>query len=243
VRTVNLKSENGFTLVELMVTMVVGSIVLVMGLALITTSERASGRVRDRVDSTQRARVSMEQVTQRLRAMTCVPPTDGTANPIRPVVTATPDQITFYADLDNDTSYDAMQWRLTAVRDASGALTGIREERWAGVASPVPAGAAPTRRRLLAHGISAATSAAGQPLPLFRYYAYPSLEAADPVEIGAGSGVVAADLPRVVRVDVAYRAQPTSSGSQAAQNTTLETSVYARSVLRGTSLPTFDCTG
>lgn len=235
------RSESGMTLVELMVTMVIATLVMGVGLTLITSSEQASSRVRDRVDAVQRGRTAMEQITQRIRAMTCIPPVSATAEPVRPVVSATSDQFTFYADLDNDTAYDPEQWRLSAVRDGSGKLTGIREERWPGKTPPV-SGAA-THTRGIVSGIAAVPGSNGTLVPLFRYHAYPSLNATETVDVGASGTVAAAEVGRVVRVDISYVAKPTATGASAAQNTTLETSVYARSILRGTSVPTFDCTG
>jgi prepilin-type N-terminal cleavage/methylation domain-containing protein len=228
-----LSSESGMTLVEMLVTMVIGSLVLATGLTLITTSERASSRIRDRVDANQRGRTSMEQVTQRVRAMSCLPDTTP------PIVAASADTLTFYADLDSDTNFDPEQWRLTAVRNAGGQLTGIREERWAGLTPPVAGG--PNRTRVVAHNIGATRNAANQNVPLFRYYEYPTVTAVTPVQF-ASNPVPAGDLRRIVRVDVAFESQPTS-GVVGHPTSTFETSVYARSVRRTVSTVTFDCTG
>ena len=64
-------------------------------MGMVDVSQRASSRVEARVDSTQRGRVAMEQVTQRLRSQVCL----GSASPI---VSATDTDVTFFADLGDE---------------------------------------------------------------------------------------------------------------------------------------------
>jgi prepilin-type N-terminal cleavage/methylation domain-containing protein len=224
-----LSDERGMTLVELLVTMVIGMIVMSAATTLITSSERASKRVQTRVDATQRGRTAMDQITQRLRSMTCLP------NATAPVVTATADSVTFYGDLDGDLNYDPEQWRLYGIRDGAGNLTGISEESG-------PVGGTPTRRRAVVTNIKDLTKS-GVRTPLFRYYAYPSASSIDTVEIGAGTGVAAIDLRRVARMDIAFKAATTDTNRYTAIDSDMETSVYARTVRRDAAVPTFDCTG
>jgi len=230
-----LSSQKGFTVVELLISMVIAGIILAVALAVIVDSQRAGARVRDRLEAIGHGRTAMEQITQRVRAMVCLP--DGVTTP---VIAASANQLTFYADLDGDEDYDPARWRLTGQRDAANRLTSVREERWADAA-----GTGTPASRLLARNLGDMPRPGGGTLPLFRYYAYPSLEATDTVEIGTGAGgaVAAADLRRVVRVDVAFLARSSSAAADRRTASALESSVYARGVRRSAGLPTFDCTG
>jgi Tfp pilus assembly protein PilW len=68
--------ESGFTLVELLVSCLIGTIVLMATFMMLDSSVVLTGRVTDRVDRTQRARVAMEDITRKLRSQVC--PSAGT---------------------------------------------------------------------------------------------------------------------------------------------------------------------
>src|SRR4051794_28138499 len=67
-----LRSERGFTIIEMLVASAIGVVVLLVLLNLLDATQTATSRVTARVDGTQRGRTAMEQVTQRLRSQTCV---------------------------------------------------------------------------------------------------------------------------------------------------------------------------
>jgi type II secretory pathway component PulJ len=65
------REESGFTLVELLVACTVGTLVLIAAFMTVDSSVVLTGRVTDRVDRTQRARVAMESITRKLRSQVC----------------------------------------------------------------------------------------------------------------------------------------------------------------------------
>jgi Tfp pilus assembly protein PilW len=234
-----LSDRRGFTVIELIVTMGIAMIVLSAAGRLIVVTQASNARIEGRVDASQRGRTAIEAMTQELRAMVCLP--DQTA----PVVSATPDSITWYADLDANTTFNQEQRRLTAVRDASGNLTSIVEERWIGVTPPTNTAA--NRKRTLITNIKDKRDPSNNNAiePVFSYYAYPDGAATTPTTQLAGT-VLAADLRKIVRVDIAFRAlASTRNNIDSKQAADFEDSVYARTVRRdnGGNQPTFDCTG
>lgn len=71
------REESGFTLVELLVACIVGTIVLLASFSMLDSSVILTGKVTDRVDRTQRARLAMEKMTRELRSQVC--PSAGTS--------------------------------------------------------------------------------------------------------------------------------------------------------------------
>jgi Tfp pilus assembly protein PilV len=63
--------QSGFTLIELLVACLVGMIILLASFTMLDSSVVLTGKVTDRVDRTQRARVAMEQITRDLRSQVC----------------------------------------------------------------------------------------------------------------------------------------------------------------------------
>lgn len=244
-----LRRDDGFTLVELLVTMLLGTIVLGGLLGLVTTSERAGKRVSDRVDAAQRGRTGMEQISQALRAMVCLPaPASGAAVPT-PIVEADATRVKWYANLDRsatadangdgDPTYDPQQRQLRIVGTPP-AKVSVVEDRWTG-ALPVPGTTAASSSRVVIDGIVPSTDD-GVTVPYFAYYGLASdgvaYEALTPAQITAAPG-------RVVRIDVSFRALP-SSKTQATTvsqrpGADMRTSVYARQVNRSATPPIYGC--
>jgi prepilin-type N-terminal cleavage/methylation domain-containing protein len=242
------RREDGFTLVELLVTMLLGTIVLGGLLGLVTTSERASKRVSDRVEAAQRGRTAMERVTQELRATVCLPtPASGAETP-PPIVEADATHVKWYANLDasatvdengdGDTAYDPQQRQLRIVGTAPSTVA-LVEDRWTG-ALPIAAGTAASSTRTLIDNLVPSTDA-GVAVPYFTYSGLAadgvSYQALTPAEITAAPG-------RIVRVDVAFRALPTRADTTTAgrrPGADMRTSVYARQVNRNANPPIYGC--
>src|SRR3954470_19511658 len=99
-----LRSERGFTLIEMLVASALGLVILTAMLTLLDASQTASSRVTARVDGTQRGRVAMEQVTQRLRSQICL----GSATPLITGHATSPtdaNSVTVYSDLGNGSDF------------------------------------------------------------------------------------------------------------------------------------------
>jgi prepilin-type N-terminal cleavage/methylation domain-containing protein len=65
------RSEHGFTLPELMVSLVIGMVLVLAAFTLIERSFVVNDEVADRTDSSQRARLAMEQITRQIRSQVC----------------------------------------------------------------------------------------------------------------------------------------------------------------------------
>lgn len=242
------RRQDGFTLVELLVTMLLGTLVLGGLLELVTTSERASKRVSDRVEATQRGRTAMEQVTQELRAMVCLPTPASGADTPPPIVEADATHVKWYSNLDasatvdengdGDTAYDPEQRQLRIVGSAP-ATVSLVEDRWTG-ALPVTAGSPATSTRTVIDVLDPSTDA-GVDVP---YLSYSGLATDGVTYVTLMPAEIAASPGRVVRVDVAFRALPTRAGTTATgrrPGVDLRTSIYARQVNRNANPPIYGC--
>jgi hypothetical protein len=111
-----LRGEAGFTVIELMVALTVGLGVLFALLGLLDTSTRLSASAVDRVETTSRARLTMDLVSRQVRSQLCL----GTDLPA--LTAASPTSMTFYGSLAPEASplivqrrtltYDAVAKRL-----------------------------------------------------------------------------------------------------------------------------------
>jgi prepilin-type N-terminal cleavage/methylation domain-containing protein len=187
-----LADQRGFTVMELLVASLLGVVVLLAAAALMDGAQGQNARISGRVEGTQRGRVAMEQVTQRLRSQVCL----GTATP---VLNAQDTEMTFYADFGDE----AFTPEIRRLYVQGGVL---REQVWNGTGTPpnVTFPATPTRTRVLASGIAQAKDAAGVAIPYFRYYAYDASSPTEPKEL-LPTPVSIDDRARLVRVQVALR--------------------------------------
>jgi len=231
--------QAGFTLVELLVTMMLSLIVVGAAFALVSGTERASKTVRDRVDASQRGRLAMERITQELRAMACPEPIGG-APPASPIVSASNDQITFLVNLVNrdelssadpavqNAAFDAEQRQLTVIRGADGNPASIREDRW------VDGPALPPRSRTLVAGIAPLRgprpdpATPGPPLPVFSYFPYEPDPYAAPAELPAATPLLDDQRRSVAQVRVAFTVRPQEARRDELASVGLQSSVYAR---------------
>ena len=90
-----LRSQDGFTLPELLTAMAMGTIILLGAFGLLDTAMRRTSETQLKVEATQRGRQALDLVTRQLRSQVCL----DTATPA--VLEATPTSVTFYADLSN----------------------------------------------------------------------------------------------------------------------------------------------
>lgn len=191
-----LAAEDGFTLVELLAALVVGTIVLFAAFGLLDTSIRLQARSVDSLDATDRGRVGIDQISQDLASRICLGDQSS-------LVSADDGGVEFYASLAPESSavrLIAQRRRLTVIG------TGIREDVWSAsppVAPPSlpPASTTtPTSTRMIVTGIRRIATT-----PIFRYYANqgtpsrPTLALATPLS--------AIDLSRAVLIDVSFAAQ------------------------------------
>lgn len=226
-----LRDERGITLIEVLVTASIGLVVLVAAMTFLVAAQNSTQKISARVEATQKARTELEQMTQQLRAMVCPPV--GSA----PIVSATPQQVTFYSDLNGNTVQEQEQRRLR-VSSVAGQPTSIIEERWVAV----PTTSAPDRQRVVASDVEPARDAAGNALPYFSFHAYPDGRASGTVALAAVPALATVDASRVARIDVAFRTRP-STAARGRNYLDISGSAYARTLDRSDpdTSPTYSC--
>jgi prepilin-type N-terminal cleavage/methylation domain-containing protein len=113
-----LRHEDGFTLPELLITLVIGLAVTLAGFTLVDVTMRRSGEVSARIEAVQSGRTAMDTVTRELRSTVCLSQSTNPDEPRLAIVAATPTSITMYTDL-RDTSL-----RAGAPAPAQGTISG-----------------------------------------------------------------------------------------------------------------------
>jgi prepilin-type N-terminal cleavage/methylation domain-containing protein len=225
------REEGGFTLIELMVGISVGLIVLFAAFNLIDSTSKATQKVDDRVDTTQRGRLAMGHITQSLRSRVCLEANDPTNNyaddSTTSVIYADSNIVLFYADLgDENFRPDLILFWYVA--------GGLHEFTF------TASGTAPnltydlndwSKYRSIATHVSPPPS--GQ---VFRYYAGRlTPTAGDPdnyatdLQLSPGGGALSAsDLKRVLRIDIAFKVSPVKGETGTPRDTTFQSTVTAR---------------
>jgi hypothetical protein len=195
-----LRSERGFTLTEMVVSAGIGIVVLIVALTLLDAATSAKLRVDARVDGTQRGRVAMEKVTQRLGSQSCSPDSARGSGTYTPIVAADGNSVTFYSDLGGDDFAPEKRRLFVSGGD-------LREEVFDGTGTPpaIVFPSTPTSQGLLLEGVIPVKDASGTVLPHFRFYAFNAATPAQPTE-ELRPPISAADLQRIVRVEAAFKA-------------------------------------
>jgi type II secretory pathway pseudopilin PulG len=200
------RGEQGFTLVELVVSLALGMIVIMGILAVTEVAMRSSARTATRVAAEQRARPVLERLIDQLHS-TCIGPEAGpllagsTSSSLSFLhqtgssVTPLPDKIT--VSLTGDT-----------LSESTYPSTGGQAPNWTFAATP-------SRTRVLMTDVGPGQT--GDPpidAPLFRYFKYDG-GGVDPTSLP--TPLSASDSALAVRVDVAFSVAPTSNPTRDAK--------------------------
>jgi prepilin-type N-terminal cleavage/methylation domain-containing protein len=94
-----LRREDGFSMVELLVVLIISGIVLAGVASLMQVVMRQSTGTVLRTEATQRGRLALDQITQQLRSQVCIDV--DTATEKVSLVAASPNSVTFYTDLSD----------------------------------------------------------------------------------------------------------------------------------------------
>lgn len=108
-----LAREQGYSLIEVMVSVAIGMVVVLAGHQLLASSSRASVDVADRVDASARAREGMEAITARLRSQVCLND-DGPA-----IVRSSPTSIDFFGVYGNVVPSPVIYGNTAAAQDTA----------------------------------------------------------------------------------------------------------------------------
>lgn len=199
--------EDGFTLIELLIALALGSMILTALMMVFLTGIKATGRVTDRVEASQRSRLAMDRVTTLLNSQTCIYANDSAGGALSsvPIIDGQPQQVTFYANLG---LVDAHPIRYRLYYDP--ATKSLYEERWVPTTDVrgnalYPAGV--TKRVEVGKNL-VPTLAGGA---IFQYFQFSADGTIDPVPLAASSGLSATDRNKAVRVAATFAALPEKS--------------------------------
>jgi prepilin-type N-terminal cleavage/methylation domain-containing protein len=209
-----MRREDGFTLVEMLVSCVVGVIVMLAAYALLDVSNGLSRSVADRTDSSQRARDGMEQIVRELRSQVCLQP--GTAA----ITTGQDSSITFYAFMGAG-AYSPDRHTITW----NPATRQLVDYVFAGSGTPpnMTYPSTPTTTNPLVGNVDPVPGT-----PIFSYYTWAS---SGPVSASQllPTPLSASDAQRTVRISIQFKVTPEgNSRASANQTTTIQEDVFAR---------------
>jgi type II secretory pathway pseudopilin PulG len=237
------------TLIELLVAMVISIVLGLVSLSLLLFTMNRTGEVTARVNTTQRARTTMDTMTRLLRSQVCVlRGDDATMTKSRSIYSATPTSIAFFADLTDPTAAPTAstvtptptptpsQWapklHTLAFNSTTGAITDTATLGTASGTTLTPTYkyvATPASTILLSNvaAYPATTS------PVFTYYAYdttvtPPVLSTTPMTV-AGGGLTLAQLNSVAMIAIAFRANPIRSVTKRGSSV-LQDRVFLRDV-------------
>ena len=204
------RHQSGFTLVELIVTMLVGMIVLTALFGLVDVALRASKRVDNRVESSQRGRLALEQMNRDLRSQVCIKTSSSAF--ASSIASGDSNQVTFYSELASPSGYTTNtfspdQYQLAYSSTGQGSLT--ETVRAASGTYPNLTWPSVTRTNILLNNITQQGST-----PVFSYFAYETdgtIDTNNPLSVPLS----AANAARVVAVGINYVAGPVRATTDA----------------------------
>jgi prepilin-type N-terminal cleavage/methylation domain-containing protein len=204
--TARLRSERGFTLIEVMVAMMIGLVVSGATLAIVIVSVHLGSNYTDRVDANQQGRLAMEKITQALDS-SCVTPNQA---PI--LVGSTDTSMSFYSG-QNDTPGAIPNEVTVSLASPQPAPLLMTTQTLTGTAPAWTATTTAPTVYTLAPSVMQSVSA-GATLPVFQYYAYGSggTIATVPFTVASG-GLTAAQAAATAKVAISYQALPTDNQS------------------------------
>jgi prepilin-type N-terminal cleavage/methylation domain-containing protein len=192
----DIRSERGFTLIELMVATALGLIVSTATLAIVISSVHLTSNYSDRVDATQEGREAMQRITQQLNS-SCV--ASGTA-PI--LSTSDANDVWFYSALSDSPT---VQPSKVEISYTSGSLV-MNTYAYSSGTSP----ASWTFSSTAASSVLLPNAEQYNSTPIFQYYGYGSngVLSSTPYTLGPTLGTSAATTAEVV---ITYQAEPTDN--------------------------------
>jgi prepilin-type N-terminal cleavage/methylation domain-containing protein len=212
-----LRTQDGFSLPELLMAMLVGVIVLIAAFSLIDNSVAINGKVISRQDATARGRSAMDEITRSLRSAVC-------GNTAAPIVTATATQVVFTTDLGDGTGYpDKRTFTYDATADT---ITETIVPGTLNSGNVVWTSAAKTLSVVTDTDPDPAVTPAGT---IFSYYKFtPGTSGQSYTALPAP--VTGNDLARIARIDVSYVTRPAKVSTIDSRASNFEDTVTLRSV-------------
>jgi prepilin-type N-terminal cleavage/methylation domain-containing protein len=220
-----LRNDDGFTLVELIVAMSIGTIVLMAAFAILDRSVVVSNEVADRSDALQRGRHTMEAMTRQLRSQVCL----GEAT--EPIVAGEGkrNSVAFYADLTDGSDPDRIQKRKLVFDATKGTIV---EERYTATgAYPDLVFETDPTRRVIGTKVKPVRDGSTD-RAIFRYYRFKDDTTTGELEeipLTGNNALTTTDVTRTVMIGVAFVSQTERQRPKDERATTFENEVYVRS--------------
>jgi type II secretory pathway pseudopilin PulG len=213
----DVRHEHGFTLIEMLVTMVTGMVIIIATLTVLDVSISQSSRISERVDADQQGRLAMEKIVLGLHS-SCI---DSQVTPIQEG--STPTSIIFFNYVGSEPYVSQVVKHVIGLNIASGKLT---DEAYKSTSEKVTEGgrtwtfpALPTSTQTLATNVS---KSAGE--PVFKYYAYAggNLSTTPLVPEGSGEQLNTKQAEETAQVTIRFTAAPTFGRKPATEQETLD---------------------
>jgi len=219
-----LRSQAGFSLVELLAAMVIGMATLLAAFSLIDTTTSRTAQVTGRTDANQRGRIALDAMTRELRSQVCV-------NKNVPIISGDGNSVQFMADLSGTGASDL---RTLTFSPTARTITQTVQPGSGGEPFRAFTGAIKTTVLL--------TDVVAEPAkPVFSYWADTAGTGGSQVQQLATIPLPATDLKRVARIDISFVARPANATSTGTWSSTLEDSVTVRAVDANNANPTVSC--
>ncbi len=210
-----LRDEHGFTLVEMLVSIVTGLVVILATLSVLDISISQSSRISERVDADQHARLAMEKIMLELHS-SCI----STAfTPVRAGSNAT--SISFISQISNEAYFTSVTKHVISLSagkltDASYPSTNTIEE----LGATWKFASTPTITKTLATGVSQTSGG-----PIFSYFKYASGNLSSTALSMPLSEI---DAKATAEVTVAFTTAPTSERTAADRTVKLSNTAVLR---------------
>jgi Tfp pilus assembly protein PilW len=220
---IDLRSEEGFTLPELLVGIIIGMIVVIASLNVLDNTVSLGTKVTKRVDATQRGRTGLDRITRDLQSMVCVP-----GDPAQDALVAGSDNsVDVYADLGDGSASRPPQRRTITYTPATRRLT---ESVYTptGTAGAYVFPTTPTATTTLLSDVIQDGST-----PIFTYYPIDSTPDDDvaPSALSTSTGGLAAtDLDNVARIRITFKALPSNRSTAKPGDAVMQDDVYRSAV-------------
>jgi hypothetical protein len=208
--------ESGFTITELLVTLIVGMVILMAAFMVLDHSTSLSQEISNRQDALQRGRQAMERIVRDLRSQVCL------GDVKEPITVAESNRVTFYSDLSDGSKLpEQRSIRYDPVKKD------IYEDIYLGDGVyPNLTFTGPPETRPLVSGVEPILDG-GTPRPILRYYAFdPSGAPGDFEQLPAP--LTTANAIRVVLVKVGFVVLPDRKRPDNRNATTLESDIFVR---------------
>jgi prepilin-type N-terminal cleavage/methylation domain-containing protein len=231
---VDLRGEEGFTLPELLVAIVIGLFILFAAFGLLDTTVSVGSKVNKRVDATQRGRTALDVITRDLRSQVCVP-----GDPALPSLSAASDNsVDVYTDLGDGSASKPPQRRTITFNPTQRTITeSIYTPTVAAGVYTFPT--SPTLTRTLLNDVVRDGTT-----PVFTYYPIDPTpdDDAEPTPLsGAGTGVAATSLADVARIRVTFKSLPGGRTTPKPGDAVMQDDVYRNAVDPNADDPTAEC--